>query len=98
MSRKSIFITPKTNRGEEWALFAADVLGHVENYTVPQYGDAPDDQASEWGPDEIKAQLQRYVNRIGKGVRGPEEAARDCLKIAHYACILAAKMGEEGER
>ena len=85
-------IEPTTVRGHEWADFAKDVLTHVENYTVPQYGDAPDDQASEWGLDEIKAQLQRYVIRIGKGARGPEEAARDCLKIAHYACLLAGKI------
>ena len=83
---------PTTVRGHEWADFAKDVLTHVENYTVPQYGDAPDDQASTWDVLEIKSQLSRYVNRIGRNARGEAESRRDCLKIAHYACILALRI------
>lgn len=65
--------------------FSALVEEHVENYTVPQYGDYPNDQLSNWSEQDFKTTLQRYANRIGSNARGPVEAMRDCLKMAHYA-------------
>jgi hypothetical protein len=82
---------PRSNRGKEWYIFSAIVAGHIENYTVPQYGDAPDDQASGFSEQDIAANMRRYVNRLESGVRGPVEAQRDLLKIAHYCALLYFK-------
>jgi hypothetical protein len=79
------------NRSREWAEFAALALQHIEEYTVPQYGDAPDDQASGFSEHDIAANMRRYVNRLESNARGPEEAQRDLLKIAHYCAILYFK-------
>jgi hypothetical protein len=83
----------RTYRGADWASFATDVLNHIENYTVKQYGDRPDDQASNWSIEFIEEQLKKYTNRFGKNARSGEEL-RDLLKIAHYAQILYYKRRE----
>jgi hypothetical protein len=79
------------NRSKEWAEFAVRVLQHIEEYTVPQYGDAPDDQASKFSEHDIAVNLQRYVNRLESNRRGFEDAQRDLLKIAHYCAMLYFK-------
>ncbi|MDR1659318.1 MAG: hypothetical protein LBR94_03120 [Desulfovibrio sp.] len=79
------------NRGLEWAAFTVRVLKHIEEYTIPQYGDAPGDQASKFTEHDIAVNIQRYVNRLESNARGPEEAQRDLLKIAHYCAILYFK-------
>jgi len=85
-----------SKRGDQWTQFAYDeVYKHIEDYTVPQYGDMPHDQVSEFTVEDFKTNLKRYVNRIGVGARGKKEALRDCLKIAHYACLLYFKLKEE---
>lgn len=89
------YLESLTNRGAEWMDFAEKVLDHVDNYTVPQYGDSPADQASNFTLDDFKTTIQRYVNRMGRNARGPVEAQRDMLKIAHYACLAAAKLAEQ---
>lgn len=78
-------------RSKLWLLFALEVLDHVEGYTVPQYGDAPTDQITNWSLDDVRCNLLRYVNRIGKNQRGQVEADRDACKIAHYASQLWAQ-------
>ena len=83
-----------SNRGHEWLEFSDAVFGHIEEYTVPQYGDSPDDQASSFTVDEIKMNMKRYVNRIGTNARGPNEAIRDSIKLAHYSCMLFNKLME----
>jgi hypothetical protein len=88
---------PVSNRGGEWQSFANMVFVHIEGYTVPQYGDMPDDQASSFTPDEIAMNMKRYLNRVGTSQRGLAEAKRDCLKLAHYACMLHAKLSEQQE-
>jgi hypothetical protein len=88
-----------SERGAEWAQFEAKVLEHIETYTVPQYGDKPVDQLHvDMGFEDIRTCLRRYVNRIGTNSRGPAEALRDCLKIAHYACVLHGKLDGTGGR
>jgi hypothetical protein len=73
------------------------VEDHLVNYTVPQYGDYPEDQMTSASIYDIKMNLLRYVNRIGTNARGQEEAVRDTYKISHYAAILWGKYirGEE---
>lgn len=81
-----------TERGVEWQNFAKVVLGHVEQYTVPQYGDFPDDMVSSWTAAECIAQIDKYVKRYQVMKRGRLETLRDIAKIAHYACIAFYKM------
>jgi hypothetical protein len=77
-----------TQQSKEWAEFAVSVLQHIEEYTIPQYGDAPDDQASKFTGHDIAVNLQRYVNRLESSRRGFEDAQRDLLKITHYCAML----------
>jgi len=80
--------TPHTQSGKIWMDFHRAVLEHIEGYTVPQYGDFPDCPVARFTVQDIKTQLLRYINRMESNARGPAEAKRDCLKIAHYASIL----------
>ena len=73
---------------EKWQEFADAVEAHIRDYTIPQYGDYPDDQMSTFTDEDILTSIQRYENRRGKGARGIEEEMRDCLKIAHYRQCL----------
>lgn len=81
-----------SERLAQFEAFEEVVEGHIEQYTVPQYGDMPDDQASAWPPEQCIESIKRYVNRFGSGRRGRVESLRDMLKIAHYACIIFYKM------
>lgn len=80
-----------SRRGEMWEEFSKLVAGHIDGYTVQQYGDYPDDQVSEWSDGECVKQIRKYASRYGNGQRGPVEEDRDLLKIAHYACIAYMK-------
>ncbi len=81
-----------SNRALEWNRFAALVARHIDEYTIPQYGDAPGDQLSSFSAEDIVTQIERYLNRVGRNARGPEEGLKDMLKVAHYACALHAKL------
>jgi len=81
-----------SKRALQWCVFAQEVFQHIEDYTVPQYGDIPDDQAESFTIQEIQMNLKRYINRINSNSRGTGEAIRDCYKIAHYACLLLARI------
>jgi hypothetical protein len=74
-----------SKRGKEWMEFSQQVLDHIENYTLPQYGDKGEDQASEYDLTTIAEHIRRYQNRMGRNARGSVEAKRDMIKIAHYA-------------
>lgn len=85
------------NKKQEYAAFALEVIEHIENYVIPQYGDYPDKMIEGFTVADIKAQLARYVGRIGTNARGQQEAERDCMKMAHYACLLLMKLRQEKE-
>ena len=74
-----------SKRGEEWVRFAARVRDHVENYTVPQYGDIGEDLVTEMTAEECAPHIQKYAKRQGKNSRGREQDKLDMLKIAHWA-------------
>jgi len=86
-----------SNRGNQWVEFSKEVLCHIDDYTVPQYGDMPDDQVEEFTLADFKTNLKKYMNRIGSNARGNDEAVRDAFKIAHYACIMCALLRKEVE-
>lgn len=79
-----------TVQGAMWTEFSANIADHIAEYAVPQYGDAGD-EISTYTPEEIGVQIRRYAARVGKNVR-PGQELLDCLKIAHYACRLHAKL------
>jgi hypothetical protein len=82
-----------SNRYKMWEEFAREVGDHVESYTVPQYGDYPNDQITNWTTSDFKTTIIRYANRMGNNARGDKEALRDMLKIAHYASMAWHKLG-----
>ena len=81
----------------EFAKFALEVIEHIKDYVIPQYGDYPDAMIAGFSVADIKAQLVRYAGRIGSNARGEREAERDCMKMAHYACLLLMKLRQEKE-
>lgn len=84
-----------SNRGKEWLSFSQIILQHIEEYTVPQYGDKPDDPLhQDWKIEDCLRAINKYANRHGKGQRGQAEELRDLLKIAHFACVAHTKHQE----
>ena len=85
-----------SNRGEEFKAFVSLVLDHIENYTVKQYGDAPNDNVEKWNSEKCMDAIERYVKRFGpRNGRGEEDNLLSCLKIAHYACLAYNKRKRE---
>lgn len=78
-------------RTKDWNEFAAKMADHIENYTVPQYGDAPNDNVAAWSAQDCIAQIQKYATRFGSNQRTGQEAL-DLMKIAHYAQLAMGKM------
>lgn len=82
-----------SKRGFAWVLFAEEVLKHVNNYTVPQYGDAGEDQVTNYSVEDCIKQALKYLNRHGKNAREGQEKL-DMLKAAHYIQLACEKMQE----
>ena len=80
---------------DEWIGFSNLVVDHIGDYVLPQYGDYPDKTIANFTPVKIQAKLEAYVGRIGRSSRGTEDAKRDCLKIAHFACYLYQCLNRE---
>ena len=91
-----LFPIAKTIRSGEWRAFAQEVMIHIEEYTVPQYGDKGIDQCSEFTESDFITQMKKYLNRYGKNSREGQQQL-DLLKIAHYACMLHSKLTERDE-
>ena len=79
-------------RTEDFLNFALIVAKHIENYTVPQYGDAPDDPIEQWTPAQCMDSVKRYAKRIDSNRRGHLESLRDMAKVAHFACLAFNKL------
>lgn len=86
---------PLSNRSQHWQKFSLEMLDHVENYTVKQYGDYPHDQLTEFSDEEILSSMKRYLSRAGRGQRGQAEEMRDMLKLAHYASVRYARLAAQ---
>ncbi|HQN27667.1 MAG TPA: hypothetical protein PLT43_03875 [Mesotoga sp.] len=79
----------------EWLSFSDVVTGHVENYTVKQFGDLPDDSLSTYTVEDCLRAISKYVTRnMRENRRGHKEAMRDMVKIAHYAAAAFWKMAK----
>lgn len=81
-------------RTKDWNEFATKVADHIENYTVPQYGDAPNDNVEAWSAQDCIAQVQKYAARFGTNQRVGQEQL-DLMKIAHYAQLANAKLEQK---
>jgi L-lactate utilization protein LutC len=81
-----------SNRRSEWNAFAYKVGQHIDEYTVPQYGDMPEDQLTEYSFDDCVTQIKKYCNRTKTNARGRAETSLDMIKIAHYACAAYNKI------
>ena len=75
-----------SKRGQEWLKFSAEVFSHIEEYCVPQYGDAPNDQISEWTIADCLKAVNKRIARHGRNSR-PGQEELDFLKMAHEVCI-----------
>ena len=87
-----------SNRGWQFVRFADEVLNHIEDYTVPQYGDAPDDMVNSWTSEHVINQMEKYLKRMKNNGRGAGDNLLSCDKLAHYACILKDKLLMEGAK
>lgn len=81
----------ETKRGQEWINFAYEVLKHIDEYTVRQYGDLPNDAVASFTCEQIVSSIERYCARFGKNAREGQDQL-DLKKIAHYAAILSNKI------
>lgn len=81
-------------RTKQWNTFAAKVADHITNYTVPQYGDAPNDNVESWSAADCIAQVQKYAARFGTNQRAGQEEL-DLMKIAHYAQLAHDKLKQK---
>lgn len=86
-----------SKRGIEWWVFSEIVSSHVENYTVQQYGDAPNDPVENWTPEQCMNSVKRYADRISTNRRGQLETLRDMAKLAHFACLAFSKLNPTAE-
>lgn len=74
---------PLSKQAEKWKVFSANVVEHIENYVVPQYGDEDSEPAKEYDVDDCIKQAQRYLARAKTNQR-PEGLERDMRKAAHW--------------
>ena len=82
------------SRTIEWRRFSELVEKHVNEYTVPQYGDAPGDQIEAWSPSEVLRSIGKRSARHGRNSRENQDLL-DLLKIAHEACVAYFKITNE---
>lgn len=78
-------------RGDEWCAFSDKVLTHIEEYTVPQYGDKGVDNVTDYSAKDCVLQIRKYATRFDSNQRSNQDQL-DCLKMAHYACLTFQKL------
>jgi len=86
-----------TKRELEFITFSEITKSHINNYTIPQYGDKPDDEIESCTPEQCVRAIQKYARRFGAERRGRLEELRDMVKIAHTACVAFYKMNPSTE-
>ena len=79
-----------SNRTNEWLRFSDLMVSHIESYTVPQYKDAPEDQAEGWTAEDCFKSIERYLNRRNSQSREGQELL-DIKKMAHCLCLAYFK-------
>lgn len=88
-----MYVQEKTN------MFAAQVrnavVKHIDEYTVPQYGDAPNDNVASWPREQCLSMVWKYKAREGTSRRS--EGNSDYWKMMHYCQLADCKPAEENE-
>ena len=74
--------------------FCDKIRRHIVDYAIKQYGDSPNDQVQEWSIETCEAQVQKYVNRMGKNIREDQDEM-DLFKAAHFIQIAWMKKREK---
>lgn len=75
---------PLSRRGKDWLEFSDVVLKHIEEYTVPQYGDKGDDLITNYTAADCIEHVKKYAKRYGQQSREGQQKL-DFMKIAHFA-------------
>ena len=91
---RSIPVVGASQRGKDWINYCREVLMHIENYTIPQYGDAPNDEISKWTIEECLKDISKRLSRYGRQAREGQQEL-DFKKMAHVIQIAATKYQEE---
>lgn len=92
--KKLMFDDDLSVRGKRWADFSYKVLKHIEEYTVPQYGDYPNDLLTTATKEACLFYIDKYIKRAGRNVREGQDEL-DMMKVAHYAQIIHDKLGDK---
>jgi hypothetical protein len=82
--RRILPLSEMSERERQWHEFSEVVAKHLREYTVPQYGDAPDDVIAGYSVEDCVANMKRYIKRYGSQSRQGQQEL-DFMKIAHYA-------------
>lgn len=73
-----------SQRGRDWLEFSDAVFAHIENYTVPQYGDKGEDLITGYEVRDCVEHIKKYGKRFGQQSRDGQQEL-DFMKIAHFA-------------
>lgn len=76
-----------SKRATNWSRFSNKVIDHIENYTVPQYGDEGEDPMTNYTVEELLKQAEKYIKRHGRNAREGQDGL-DKVKAVH--CIQMA--------
>lgn len=90
------FIEETSERGKEWLSFSEKVTNHVEKYTVPQYGDKPNDPINDWEVKDCIRDIKKRLERHGKNQREGQDSL-DFIKIAHVSGVAYMKLTENNK-
>jgi hypothetical protein len=91
MSQQKLYVS---KRGLDFYVFCESVLGHIETYTVPQYGDKGEDQCTGYTAEDCVKQAMKYMSRFGRNSREGQQEL-DFKKVAHYIQMAHDKYIEE---
>lgn len=78
-----------SKRGDDWIVFASEVLKHIEEYANEQYGDKGEDRVTDLSIQDVLKDCDKYFKRYGKVSKERQEM--DFYKMAHYVCMARDK-------
>lgn len=71
--------------------YSAAMIQHIQFYTIGQYKDYPEDEATFYTVADCLWQMRKYERRWGSNQRQGQDRL-DMLKLGHYAAMTAAKV------
>ncbi|MCK5614334.1 hypothetical protein KAR91_71370 [Candidatus Pacearchaeota archaeon] len=77
-----------SKRGFNFLMFAFEVLDHIEEYTIPQYGDEGEDRVSDWTVEDCLKAVKKYIARYGRNTRKGQQML-DFKKMLHFVQLAA---------